>query len=149
MANKHGDFIWYELMTADPGAAAKFYSDVVGWSVADSGQAGMDYRILQAPAEAGADEGAPIGGMLSLSAETRAGGAAPGWFGYVAVADTDAAAQRIAAAGGSVVRSPWDIPDVGRAAMVADGQGTPFYVMRLAGDFASLAFAHDRPRPGH
>ena len=31
---KRGEFVWYELMTTDPEAAKKFYSDVVGWGTA-------------------------------------------------------------------------------------------------------------------
>jgi predicted enzyme related to lactoylglutathione lyase len=31
MTNKHGEFIWYELMTTDPDAARAFYEPVVGW----------------------------------------------------------------------------------------------------------------------
>jgi hypothetical protein len=39
---------------------------------------------------------------------------------------------------------------VGRIAMLADPQGAPFYVMRGAVENGtSLAFAFDKPRPGH
>ena len=31
MADKHGDFVWYELMTPDPDAAQKFYGGLIGW----------------------------------------------------------------------------------------------------------------------
>jgi len=41
MQNKHGDFIWYELLTPDLKAAQSFYSKVVGWTFADSGTPGM------------------------------------------------------------------------------------------------------------
>ena len=34
MANPHGSFIWYELMTPDPDAAKRFYTKVVGWTIA-------------------------------------------------------------------------------------------------------------------
>ena len=30
MRNPHGDFIWYELMTRNPGAAKRFYDPVAG-----------------------------------------------------------------------------------------------------------------------
>lgn len=30
-----GSFIWYELMTSDATAAAKFHGAVVGWKIAD------------------------------------------------------------------------------------------------------------------
>src|SRR3546814_8723121 len=49
-SNKTGDYIWYELLTSDAEAAQKFYASVLGWSFADSGQAGMDYRIINAGA---------------------------------------------------------------------------------------------------
>ena len=32
MFTPKGKFGWYELMTSDPKAAGKFYSDVVGWT---------------------------------------------------------------------------------------------------------------------
>ena len=44
MANHHGDFIWYELITSDPDAASAFYSPMLGWSIADSGMPDLDYR---------------------------------------------------------------------------------------------------------
>ena len=34
MSNAPGSFIWYELMTTDANAAAKFYGSVVGWKIA-------------------------------------------------------------------------------------------------------------------
>ena len=33
MANAHGEFIWYELMTPDPDASKIFYDSVVGWTI--------------------------------------------------------------------------------------------------------------------
>ena len=41
MGNPKGDFIWYELLTSDADAAQRFYCDVVGWKVSDSGQPGI------------------------------------------------------------------------------------------------------------
>ena len=142
MQNQHGDFIWYELLTTDADAAQAFYSDVIGWTIKDSGQAGMDYRLLGAGEE-------DIGGLMQLSDDMQAGGARPVWLGYVAVDDVDAAVAAISSAGGSVNMPAADIPNVGRIAMVADPQGAPFYVMRGAIDRISHAFAYDRPRLGH
>ena len=36
MANQHGDFIWYELLTSDADAAARFYGAVVGWQAREA-----------------------------------------------------------------------------------------------------------------
>jgi predicted enzyme related to lactoylglutathione lyase len=32
MFTPKGKFSWYEIMTSDPKATGKFYSDVVGWT---------------------------------------------------------------------------------------------------------------------
>jgi predicted enzyme related to lactoylglutathione lyase len=115
-------FIWYELMTTDQDAAEAFYRAVVGWRTADSGQPGMRYTILSA-----GDRG--MGGVMALPAEACQAGARPGWLGYVAVPDTDGAAKRIGEAGGAIHRSPENIPNVGRFAVVADPGGAVFQLL--------------------
>ena len=122
MADK---FIWYELMTTDQDAAVDFYSHVVGWTAADhenSTPDGMRYVVLSAGARA-------VGGVFQLTDEMRAGGARPGWVGYVEAADTDAKAKEVVSAGGSLLMQPGDIPNVGRFAMAADPGGAPFYLL--------------------
>lgn len=124
---KDNGFVWYELMTSDLPAAQRFYADVAGWTVADSGMPGMTYLL----GKAGDDM---VAGLMELPAE--AAGTPPGWLGYVGVADVDAAAAALAAAGGTVHRPPADIPEVGRFAVVADPQGAVFAL-----------FASDTPPP--
>ncbi len=119
MADK---FIWYELLTTDREAAEAFYKAVVGWNMADAGQPAMRYTILSA-----GDRG--MGGLMELPAEAREAGGKPGWIGYIHVADTDAAASDIAAAGGTIHRPPDDIPNVGRFAVVADPGGAAFALL--------------------
>lgn len=133
MTNPHGSFIWYELLTADPGAATAFYSDVVGWTIGDPLPGGMDYRGINA-----ADGMA--GGMMGLNADMFAGGARPVWLGYFGVDDVDASVAAIVADGGQVHLPAFDVPEVGRIAMVSDPQGIPFYVMRGASDQSSTAY---------
>jgi hypothetical protein len=117
-------FIWYELMTTDQDAAIGFYTAVVGWTAADNENPDLDFRytILSA-----GDRG--MGGVMQLTDEMRAGGARPGWVGYIGVADADAAAAGVKEAGGSMLMGPDDIPNVGRFAMVADPGGAPFYLL--------------------
>lgn len=143
MTNKHGDFIWYELLTTDADAAAAFYGKVLIWSVADSGMPGMDYRIINAGAHS-------VGGLMQITQEMANGGARPTWLSYVAVDDVDACVTSIEHGGGRIMMPAMDIPDVGRMAMVTDPQGAPFYVMKPAStEGESLAFAYDQPREGH
>lgn len=148
MANKHGEFIWYELLTDDSDAALAFYSAILGWQASDSGQPGMDYRILTARDNDSGEEH-HVGGLMQLTDDMRQHGARPIWLGYLSVDDVDHTLARIVAAGGKVQMPASDIPEVGRIAMVTDPQGVPFYIMRAISDQTSLAFAFDKPRIGH
>lgn len=138
-----GTFIWYELMTRDAQAAARFYGEVVGWRIAaerDANAGDIDYRmILRA-------DGGHAGGVLVLSEAMCAGGARPCWLGYLDVDDVDAAIAAMLADGSTVQMPPVDLP-VGRIAMLCDPQGAPFYVMKPippAGqaDASSDVFSH-------
>jgi predicted enzyme related to lactoylglutathione lyase len=124
MTDTQSRFFWYELMTSDQDAAIDFYTQVVGWSSDQivSTPDGGRYRILSAGDRA-------MGGVLQIGEDMRSGGAKPAWVGYVHVADTDAAARKIAEAGGRICMEPTDIPGIGRFAMAIDPGGAPFYVM--------------------
>lgn len=148
MPNRHGEFIWYELLTGNSEAALAFYSAILGWQASDSGQPGMDYRILHARDE-DTGEVRDVGGLMQLTEEMRQDGAKPLWLGYIGVDDVDQSVANTVAAGGEVRMPPVNIPDVGRIAMVTDPQGAPFYLMRGIGSESSLAFASDKPRVGH
>jgi predicted enzyme related to lactoylglutathione lyase len=121
MANHHGKFVWYELMTNDIKGALAFYGAVHGW--AGQNVPGMSYTILQAGER-------PAGGMMTLPAEAAAAGLKPCWLGYIAVDDVDVAARNIKAAGGSIHREPADIPNVGRFAVCADPDGALFQILK-------------------
>lgn len=140
MPNKHGDFIWYELMTPDADASQDFYGKIVNWSF--DKRSDMDYTML-----AGEDGG--VGGFMQLTEEMTAHGARPAWLGYIRVDDVDSSAKSIAGAGGSVYREPWNIEGVGRMAQVADPQGAVFYIMKGEADEKSPAFADTDPKDGH
>lgn len=136
MSNPHGSFIWYELMSNDPDAAKAFYDDVVGWNIGPKPTDQMDYRMIEAP-------DGQVGGVLHLTDEMRQHGARPVWLGYLGVDDVDRTVAKVTAAGGKVLMPAWDIPGVGRIAMVTDPQGVPFYVMRGASEGTSTAFGRN------
>ncbi len=147
MTNKHGDFVWYELLTGDADAAGEFYGKVVGWKSTSSGQPGMDYRFFSSGD--GSDTKDGVGGYMAITADMAAGGARPVWIGYIAVDDVDASVTSMIAAGGAVHMPAMTLDGVGRMAMVADPQGATFYVMRGASDEASHSFAALEPKTGH
>jgi predicted enzyme related to lactoylglutathione lyase len=140
MRNPHGDFIWYELLTRDPGAAKRFYDPVAGWTIEAQASGPMDYRMI--------DTGdGLVGGTMTLTREMTDHGARPTWLGYIGVDDVDATVAKVEGKGGKVMMPATDIPDVGRIAMVTDPQGNPFYVMRGAVDRVSTSF--DPAKTGH
>lgn len=143
MANHHGDFVWYELMSPDAEASEAFYGPLLGWRFGG----GADYREVEA-----SDGG--VGGILALTPEMIAGGARPAWLGYVLVDDVDKMTASIEQGGGRVHLPARTMDGVGRFAMVADPQGAPFYVIKPTPppgrpETESHAFSYDRPRPGH
>lgn len=143
MSNYHGTPIWYELMAKDPAGARRFYDQVVGWKIDEAPPAGMamDYRMIAA-----AD--GFVGGLATLTEAMCAQGARPCWMMYLGVDDVDACVADVTAAGGQVHLPAFDIPNVGRIAMLADPQGATFYVMRGSTQDATST-ACDPMNPGH
>lgn len=125
MANAAGSFIWYELMTTDANAAAAFYGAVVGWTIGAQSEmppGAQDYRMIVR------GDGGNAGGVLTITADMRKGGARPLWLAYLYAPDVDAAIKAIEADGGrSLMRRTLPVGDI---AMVTDPMGTPFYVMK-------------------
>ena len=119
-----GDFIWYELMTPDPDGAKAFYDSVVGWDIEPQPSGDMDYRMIRR------SDGRNAGGVMRLTSEMASHGARPTWLAYLNVPDVDDAVAKIEAAGGKALMPPFDIPEVGRIALVSDPQGAPFYIMK-------------------
>ena len=123
-AEPRGDFIWYELITSDIAGAKSFYDAVVGWNIADKSDFPNDYRMI------GRSDGKFAGGAMQITDDMAQHGAKPTWLGYILVADADQSVAAIEQAGGKTYMPAFDIPDVGRVAMVADPQGAAFYVMK-------------------
>ena len=119
-----GHLIWYELMTPDGDASKAFYDKVVGWQIGEPVAEYQGYRMI------GRSDGGFAGGVLQLTDEMKEHGAGPTWLGYIGVDDADAAVAAIEQAGGKALMPAFDIPKVGRVAMVTDPQGVPFYVMK-------------------
>ena len=143
--NPRGDFIWYELMTPDPEGSKAFYDAVVGWHIETQSQFPNGYRMI------GRSDGGSAGGLLPLSDEMQQHGARPSWLGYLYVGNVDASVASIEQAGGNALMPAFDIPDIGRVAMVADPQGAPFYIMKPIPpegrpDSKSDVFSVDQPQ---
>jgi predicted enzyme related to lactoylglutathione lyase len=144
MPDQNGAFIWYELITSDPDGAKAFYDAVVGWTIESQPSGEMDYRMI------GRADGGNAGGVMRLTDDMASHGARPVWLGYIYVEDVDATVTAIEADSGKSWMPPFDIPGIGRIAMVGDPQGAPFYVMKPISprdrpDPESDVFSPDRP----
>lgn len=107
----HGAVSWLELRTKDVAKAKAFYKDVIGWEVEEMPMPDGTYTVLKAGGE-------PIGGIT-----THGAGDEGTWAGYITVDNVDDRVAKAEAAGGNVVMAPFDIPGVGRTAVVIDAVG--------------------------
>lgn len=126
MTAKHlGRVLWRETMTKDLEKAKRFYGGLFGWAFEDfpGGDPKDPYPMIKV-------SGKTVGGMMAMK---------PGmqmpcyWTSYVSVADVDGSCAAAKAHGGSVPWGPVDIPNVGRMAMVAAGDGACLSIMKAAG----------------
>ncbi len=106
-----GNAGWIQYSGPDANAAKKFYSEVIGWNIADMPmQDGGSFAGIMV------GDG-PIGGFAPVPAETGA------WTIYVTVPDVDASLKKATAAGAQVLDGPTDAKGVGRMATIADPHG--------------------------
>jgi predicted enzyme related to lactoylglutathione lyase len=109
---------WAELGTSDVVAARRFYTRLFGWRPT------TDAR-LQAGGYTIAHLGdAAVAGLTPLYQPAQP----VAWTVSFAVDDADAAARRVARAGGAVLLGPADVYDAGRFAVAADPDGAVFHV---------------------
>jgi len=119
MTISSGKFIWYDQMSNDLPGLEKFYSEVVGWSLAANTMNDQAYTLLTV-------RKTMVGGLMPMPADAAKSGAQPAWMGYISVDNVDACARKVTAAGGAIFRGPTDIPNVGRFAVVGDPHGAGF-----------------------
>jgi len=129
VSEAQGRFVWYELMTTDIPAAVSFYTKVIGWEMnawpTPDGQ--PPYQMWKVPGKA------EVGGVFSLPEEACKMGAPPAWLGNICVADLDGTLAKLQALGGQVHRPAFEVPDVGRVAIVADPTGATFALYQPSG----------------
>jgi uncharacterized protein len=122
LANEPGTLCWNENFSRDFDRNKAFYRAVFGYEFGDIGDVSFNYATLKVG-------GTDVGGIGELDT-TFPADVPPHWSSYFAVEDTNAAAAKVSAYGGSVARAPWDTP-YGRMAMVSDDQGAAFSLISV------------------
>ncbi|MET8244195.1 VOC family protein [Streptomyces sp. NPDC005202] len=107
---------WAELGTSDLEAAKRFYTEVFGWRArTDPRPEAGGYTIAHVG-------DAAVAAITPLYQESQP----VAWNVSFAVADADAAANKVVEAGGTVIHGPMDVLDEGRFAVALDPSGAAF-----------------------
>ena len=113
----HGHFHWNELMTRNIAKAKEFYGKTLGWTFTEMPMPDQEGNYVVAM-----DGETMVAGMMQMGGPQFAG-LPEHWMGYIAVDDIDKRVAALKEAGGTVMREPWDVGEVGRIAIVADPGG--------------------------
>lgn len=105
----HGTICWSELNVRDAERAKKFYADTLGWTFQGMPMEGFTYWLVTS-------EGARVGIFEMKGKEFE--GVPEHWLTYIAVDDIDARTKKAKAAGAEICKDPFDIPGVGRMAVL-------------------------------
>jgi len=120
VAGEPSSFSWAEVNTRSFDQNRTFYPAVFGWSAEEMPMPGTRYAVWKN----GDDQ---VAGMLEMD-DDQWKGISPHWMIYFQVADANAAAERVAELGGSVLVAPFDSP-YGRISVLRDPTGGTFSVI--------------------
>ena len=101
----HGHFYWNELMTRNAERDKKFYGATVGWTFEAMPMPDGTYWVAKMGDQY-------VGGLFPLTSP-QFDGVPESWMSYLAVDDVDARVKKAQAAGATLMRPIFDIPDVG------------------------------------
>ena len=118
-----GRVLWYELLTTDVKAAEKFYTGVVGWTVAPFDGSAQTYDIWSRPGGGG------IGGVMRIPEGMNF---PPHWGMYIGVPKLESAVADIERHGGRALSPLIEVPQVGRMRTMLDPQGAAFSILEPA-----------------
>jgi len=117
----HGGIHWSELCTDDVDAAKKYYKKVCGWTIQPMEMPDGVYNVCIIGDK-------PVAGIFDLK-WLGDPGIPPHWMTYIAVKDIDKTVKQTEEAGGTVIRAPFDVPGVGRIAILRDPTGAGIGMM--------------------
>lgn len=117
----HGAPSWFENLTSDVDRAAKFYSELFGWTPELTPMPGSKYMAFRHGAT-------PIAGALEMTPQMAK--LEPHWKTYFTVKDAGETVRRGVELGGSLCMRLHDLPGVGRFCGLASPQGVAFYAIQ-------------------
>lgn len=126
---EHGMFCWSEFAVTDLEKCRSFYEKVFGWQFKKSESTGSEMEYLEFSSFGGDQED---GALYQMKAEMFGGQLPPAHVAqYVAVDNVDESLEKAKGLGGNVVFGPYDIPNVGRMAVINDPTGAAVSLITL------------------
>lgn len=117
-----GTFCWVELGTTNGEAAKRFYTELFGWTFEDSPVGpGKVYTMLKL-------DGKDVGALYEMPPEMTVMGIPPNWLSYASTANANATAAKAKSLGGTLMKEPFDVMEVGRMAVIQDPTGAVFAI---------------------
>ena len=120
LKNELGAIAWFSLMTTKFESIGSFYTQLFGWEVTKHEIPGIGDSIQYS-----ATKGKVFAGPVPLEPNTDL---SSHWIPYFAVRDVDQASRKVVDHGGTLAHEGFDIPTVGRTAIVVDPGGAPFHI---------------------
>jgi uncharacterized protein len=120
-----GRFVWHDIVTSDLERSRRFYAGLFGWRYQDLQVGSASYLMILGP-------GGPQGGLMPAAHLDPGRGTGGQVMAFLSVADVDRAARAATAEGGQVLSAPFEVPGMGRLAVLADSGGASFSVIHSA-----------------
>ena len=105
-------------MTSDTGKATEFYKNLLGWTTEEFEIPGMETTTIFNAV--GKGFGAPV--------PFEQQGVPSHWISYIACKNVDESCEQAEKLGGKVCAEPFDIPSIGRTAVITDPSGAAFHL---------------------
>lgn len=117
--DEHGSLAWSEVNTRDAAATCEFYGKLFGLTAHKTDD--QAYYFMKRGEQS-------LFGVMPM--DEQWGDLPPHWMGYFAVDNTDAAVERVQAAGGSLAMPAFDTP-YGRIAVITDPYDATISLVQL------------------
>ena len=125
-----GAMCWNQLASRNIEASKRFYGEVFGWEASTTPYETSTYTSFRL-------DGREIAGMVEMD-RSWPRGLPSHWMTYVRVDDCDAVAAQAAELGGEVSVEPYDMPPIGRTAVLGDPHGAVFSILTPNEQIAEL-----------
>lgn len=113
---RHGTFVWFDLITHDRKQVRTYYEKLFGWEISEAVK-GSGYDLIS-------NKGSMIGGIIEITDEKQ-----PAWLGLLSMSNVEKAVGRVTQLGGKILEPAQQVDDRGVMALVEDNTGAAFVLL--------------------